>query len=356
MIAGTLTTEVRDKHGKTLSKKQQPLRSYVANTLIAIRSVLAGTSTGTLLNGSTFSLGISSYWSSSSGGPTITKGILVGSGDTASDFEDFTLETIIDNGSSAGQLVRGLQTYSPSHVSGLRSVTATRTFTNQSGNAVDVNEIAVYGATADETSTANTHCVIRDVLESTDTVPDEGVYLVTIDCVFDGAMMNDNGAAAMVGRWSNHVGTLNIADQNDILGNADTNNPFSRGLVIGAIDDNIGIMVGSDATAFNRDSTVHNTLVAEIANGTSSGQLTWTATTVDDPVVDASGGFVRIRRTFLNTSGGVVSINEIGLYSSIAAGATDTNIYMTVRAVLGTTLVIPDGSAVEILIDYVMDH
>lgn len=81
------------------------------------------------------------------------KGIVCGSGSAAVTLEDFRIG-LIQNGTAAGNLVYGQHAYTQIAVRSLTTASSEanvrRTFTNNSGGSVDINEVAIYAS--DDTS------------------------------------------------------------------------------------------------------------------------------------------------------------------------------------------------------------
>ncbi|GAI76556.1 unnamed protein product, partial [marine sediment metagenome] len=107
-----------------------------------------------------------------------TKGILVGSGTDAESFEDYFLQTQIEEGTGAGQLNHILsEEHSTSYADTTLTNTLIRYFNNNSGGSIDVNEVAlVWYTTVPE---AGNYLASRDKLGSTITVPNTGQLKVT---------------------------------------------------------------------------------------------------------------------------------------------------------------------------------
>ena len=98
-----------------------------------------------------------------------TFGVVIGSGDTAVDNTDFTLEAQILEGTGAGQMTHSAVVIETTKVAGANvDLEIKRTFTNQTGLADDVKEAGIY------TRQAGTyiHCIIRDVFGAPVNVPD----------------------------------------------------------------------------------------------------------------------------------------------------------------------------------------
>ena len=81
--------------------------------------------------------------------------------------------------------------------------------------------------------------------------------------------------------------------------------------------DILGIVVG---TGINAVTISDYTLQTKIANGAGAGQLSYGACTVDANVtIDGSTAYVQIYRTFTNSSGGAITIKEIGIIGSYSS-------------------------------------
>lgn len=106
-----------------------------------------------------------------------TNGIVVGSGNTAPVPADYKLGTQIATGSGAGQLNYQNQVglAGPTIVGQTTSFILQRLFTNNSGGNVNVNEIGLQFLLSGQS-----YLIYRDVLGSTDVIPDGSTYRVSI--------------------------------------------------------------------------------------------------------------------------------------------------------------------------------
>ena len=107
-----------------------------------------------------------------------THGILCGSGNTAPASADIAPETLITHGATAGKLMYQDQTSTQGCeiVSLTTSFILQRLFVNSSGGQVDVNEICLQSL-----SSTWSFLLYRDVLSSTDEIPDGSTYRVTLE-------------------------------------------------------------------------------------------------------------------------------------------------------------------------------
>lgn len=102
------------------------------------------------------------------------------------------------------------------------------------------------------------------------------------------------------------------------------------------------IRVGTGSTAVTADDFVIET---EIADGTASGELDRAIGVEYEGVLGTSTGFtVLFERTFTNSSGGSITINEVALYH-LAGGSVN---FMGVRDVLATGVVVLNNEAVVV--------
>jgi hypothetical protein len=74
-----------------------------------------------------------------------------------------------------------------------------------------------------------------------------------------------------------------------------------------------GIVIGSGATAGSTPSPFRNNLVAEIPQGTSSGQIQYGAVSVSTVSVSGQTSSFTISRSFTNVSGATINVTEIGI-------------------------------------------
>jgi hypothetical protein len=76
---------------------------------------------------------------------SVIKGIILGTSDTSPAINDYKIGTLIAHGTSAGQLEYGTTSFtSVSIVGSAAKFTITRSVTNNSGSAIDVEEVALY--------------------------------------------------------------------------------------------------------------------------------------------------------------------------------------------------------------------
>lgn len=93
-------------------------------------------------------------------------------------------------------------------------------------------------------------------------------------------------------------------------------------------DDTRGIVVGTGDTAVDNEDYALDT---KIADGGGGGQLNYQAVTFLAPVVDGANVDFDIARAFVNSSGGLITVKEIGI---IWKNTTDTKYHLLLRDVV----------------------
>jgi hypothetical protein len=129
----------------------------------------------------------------------------------------------------------------------------------------------------------------------------------------------------------------------------------STGVYLGgcgpAGDTSAGIVVGTSDTSV---SLGQYNLQSPIAHGTGAGQLSYGATTVESLVKDTAWYF-RVIRTFTNSSGGSITVREIGLFVRLGMGPSPNYFScMLARDVLTSPITIPNGSTLTVR--YIISH
>lgn len=108
----------------------------------------------------------------------VTKGLIIGTGTTPVSAADYKIETLIVHGTGSGQMQYQNQTanFGVTIVSLTSSFELQRLFVNASGSQIDVNEIAWYGF-----GSTYTFMLYRDVLPTSDEIPNGSTYRVTLE-------------------------------------------------------------------------------------------------------------------------------------------------------------------------------
>ncbi|MBA7639849.1 hypothetical protein ES703_47509 [subsurface metagenome] len=109
-----------------------------------------------------------------------------------------------------------------------------------------------------------------------------------------------------------------------------------------------GTRVGSGDTAVDISDYA---LETEIAHGTGDGQLSHLAEVIISPTVGASESAFTVKRSFVNGSGGNVTVREIGVYCRARAGGS-IYYFCIVRDVLGGDFTVPNGGAITVIYSF----
>jgi hypothetical protein len=146
-LEGYLTIESKDKYGRLIDFKRQSLNSYVM-AFIDLLCIQMSTTTQSMTDtgNTTRSVNISTNnFDATSAAGTTTYGMRVGTGTNAVAIGNYALQTPIAHGNGSGQLAHGATTVSLfSTVGTSRQFTVSRTFTNNSGAGITVNEVGIY--------------------------------------------------------------------------------------------------------------------------------------------------------------------------------------------------------------------
>jgi len=169
----------RDRHGEIVSRERRKSYSFLQQWNQLTYARIAGSWVGTVhaTNGASHTLtsDVVDFKMNAAAGVTII-GIRVGTGNTAVDIEDYSLETPIVQGVGADQMDHLVCTVDVSVVAAPScSFALHRTIANSSGGVITVREAAIYmqgGGTY-------YFCGVRDVLTVPQAVPDGGA--ITID-------------------------------------------------------------------------------------------------------------------------------------------------------------------------------
>lgn len=107
-----------------------------------------------------------------------------------------------------------------------------------------------------------------------------------------------------------------------------------------------GIQVGSGTSSPSASSPYLESL---ISSGTGSGQLSYGSDSVTSPSTSSDPGEITITKTFTNSSGGSVTVGEIGLAPQIRNDSTSTyEAALMVHDVLSSAVSVPNGGSITI--------
>ena len=116
--------------------------------------------------------------------------------------------------------------------------------------------------------------------------------------------------------------------------------------VNGIDNSSFGIMLGSGTDAVI---TTDDNIVTPITHGTSSGQLEYLGTfsPLDVTVVSSTASFM-IERLFLNSSGGDVTVKEIGMYSLGVPSSGTYRLWCIARDLVSPAVTVANGEYLKV--------
>lgn len=185
MLKAYWEIEVRDSKGKLLKRRRFKSHSYLAQFIRMVRGIQYHTY-GITNNGNTSVVDItgtsrtypydtylySSGMALNCGAGSSEYGIVVGTGTNPNSTTTYALQSIIAHGTGAGQLSYGSHTFEDIITSGsdvfFRII---RTFTNNSGASITVNEVGLYVKAVDSSNNARVFCIARDLIPDGQVVP-----------------------------------------------------------------------------------------------------------------------------------------------------------------------------------------
>lgn len=166
-----LTLECRDRTGKLLWKIRRKSKSYVVAYFRNLESLFVATlASGTCLNTAgvartIWAAGAAAHGQVNAPAANTTYGIVVGTGVGAVVPADYRVFPLIAHGVAPGNLQYAACAVGAATIAGTDTLlTVSRAFTNASGGAVTVNEIAIYAACYISTAATEYFCFIRDLV------------------------------------------------------------------------------------------------------------------------------------------------------------------------------------------------
>jgi hypothetical protein len=151
-IGITIEWVLKDKDGKTISKTKSKSNSLLKAFADILYSSMAATNLAAVYDiGNTSqtifntSYPMYAFWTVVSAIGNTSIGIVVGTGSNAVTLTDHALQTLIAHGNGSGQLYYSANSViTPITSGGTRSFQIQRTFTNNSGSDITINEIGLY--------------------------------------------------------------------------------------------------------------------------------------------------------------------------------------------------------------------
>jgi hypothetical protein len=345
---GTVAAQVHDKHGNLLQEVEIPVDSFNRQMWRAVQANFAvGNGPVTALNNSNSSITIARVIAD--GVINDYRGIVVGSGTTATTYDTVLMQTLIGFGSGNGELY-ALPCTAEYDVS-TRISTLTRSFisVNENSSPIPVNEVGICVSTntgINPTSTANSLLFIRDVLPSTLTVPYEG--MLTVQYKLRIASGNNNYSNVFIrpyGYGNDQPDTRLFANTNGNLINIALSSINELSYRVTGEEGNTrrGLNFGTSTTAFN---VAQVDLQGKIPHGNGAGQLFYhptSNTTIQENSTTNSCRFI-YTRAVENRSGAPIDINEVGIYIDMLQSAPQS--FMLDRKVLENTVTLQDTNIV----------
>ena len=261
-------------------------------------------------------------------------GLVVGSGNTAFNINDYALDAIIGSGTAAGTLWYPANstgwTAAYDSVSNTWTATIERSFLNDSGGNVTAKEAGLqwHGLLYRSGTTRETYLLARDVLETEEVIAHSETLIINYDIVYGFGALGDDGWTRNALNWllattADSLSTGDNAFEDGVLSAKTTAGTIHRAASVAYMcwRGIFTLIVGSGTTAFDPDQ--HN-LATTIANGTSAGQLAHG--TVSTSINYAAKIWeATISRVFTNNSGGDVTVQEYGMIREGGRMFTQTN-------------------------------
>ena len=249
------------------------------------------------------------------------RGIRLGTGSTAVALTDYTLDSIIGHGTSAGQL-NALETFAGATDT---TLTGTRAFENLSGGTINIREI---GLMAYRSGNNSTIMLARDVLPENFPVENNEVVTATITMFVGEGNRNMHrmfpamlSGSSWASTFYNREGGTN--SEYASLRNTVTSSGSNRNIVLGTGN------AALDFEGINLD--------APLLHGSDSNQLLYGATTAGSLTLTSTYIAWEVQRTVLNSSGQTYNITEMALFTS------GSDVYMLDRFLLPSAIPIADG-------------
>jgi len=113
----------------------------------------------------------------------------------------------------------------------------------------------------------------------------------------------------------------------------------------GAGSSEYGIVVGTGTTP---NSTSTYALASIITHGVGAGQLSYGNQTFEPLTISGNDVYFRVIRTFTNSSGASITVNEVGLYVKAYDSITIACIFCIARDLISGGIVVPNGATLTI--------
>ncbi len=350
----TMNIVVKSKGGIIIGEYNDiPVKSFVGNYISRLAATWAGTNyAGSLwlqLNGSAGSSPAYNTNMRLDAGVNVAYGIRVGTSNTAVDIAQYSLQGVIGQGTSAGQLTHAAMSISVPVLDGNSyRLTVSRTLTNNTLSDITILEAGVYGGSTTQ------YMIIRDVLNYNGDPINitlsagqsvEVVYNLYFDLSED--WVNNIISGQIYGAFanvSNGVSTKDTDGDTVNTGAFTTGTPTPPYLLEGASASTYGILVGTGNTTV---AITDYNVEGKISHGTGAGQLTHGAMSVYEvPTQYSQSVKYSVARTFTNNSAGQIIVKNMGV---VTYGLSSPNQRLLMLRKLTGNIVVDNGEAFQII-------
>lgn len=334
---------VRTKRGKILSEGEwKPCNSFVIQFLeLLYRHISQGSAGGGILavtdvanaeksrdeSSTSFDLDIAAGDDS--------YGIVVGTDNTAEATTQYALIAKISHGAAGGELGYSNQSFTAPVVVGANvDLVLSRTFTNNSGGNIIIEEVGIYI----EWDNTDQHMILRDLHNLTINDGDSRVIEIRLRTTVEGFVIQ---FLELLYRHliqaTYSVTLISGAEDNDL---PDTTT-FESGGQAAVGSHTRGISLGTDNTVVtNMDYDLGN----DIEHGVGAGELQFASQQFTIPLVISGNVDFILTRTVTNASGNSITVNEVGIRCK-GNGAT---VHLITRFLLNFAIADTDSATVDI--------
>ncbi len=275
-----------------------------------------------------------------------TRGILVGTDDTAVDMTDTALGALIADGTGSGQLTRSAVAFTTFAQAGdVAQFYMTRSFTNGSGATINVTEAGLAGEVALAPSSQQ-FLFARDVFAAE--AVDDGDSLLVEYAVRCTRGATNHFLEALVQHLLCALSNVDTAchDTGGVertIEKPSTADSFFLEVDAAAAADDYGLIIGTDDGTILPIAVDNSALGAQIAEA----DMAHGAMTVNVFTQAGDDASVSLTRTFTNVSGGDITVSEYGLVCRSKDTGAATRYFLLMRR-LPTAETISDGDNLTI--------
>lgn len=356
-IEAFLEMIVRDRNGNITDYRRKRSDSFVANFLRLLFVKAASPYTPNVvvitdISGAprnVYNYNQSLPFKADGGAGSTSHGIVVGTNAVAPTINDISLGALIAHGVGGGQLQYSAMTFgAPADDGTVSQFRLTRDFANGSGGAIIVQEVGLYVMAIN-----GSFMTIRDITggiaipngqtltlnyQIQGSVPGfvrqfiQLLYMLHTVTGYSVLDITNTSRVLSAPSDSFQYSTLLLAS---LGGNAGlllrSDRPSGAAIADGArLGDILGIQVGTGSTA---PASTNYAMGTRIAHGQAEGQLVYAGSEIEPVVVSAPSATMLLRRFFYNKSGGAITVNEVGLYTT-AFITTVAYIFLACRDVI----------------------